>query len=178
MPSRTGSRWIVIVGTLILAGFAAIGSADEPEDESEYSSLYETGTQERVVRLDMPPGNYVCRFESWYTFPEGDYPREYFQANAWLFDEDYGHTVSFSFQRGRTQKLVSINEVPEEDADDYLDQINAWNDHASYLADQWLLLDRTPRLEVDLSRAFRKHGFRWLFACTEIRWPVSWYDGE
>ena len=170
-------QWIAIIGALILAGFAAIGSADDPEDESEYWSLHETGTQEKVVRLDMPPGNYVCRFESWYTYPKGDYPSEYFQANAWLFDEDYDYTVSFSLTRTREQKLVSIREVPDEDTDIFLDQVSSWS-RLTYITHQWFLLDRTPRLEIDLSRAFREHGFRWLFACTEFRWPVSWSDGE
>ena len=163
---------------LALALTISIAVAEQPgesEDEPDYWSFHRTGTAEDSLHLDMPVGDHICRFESWYDPPEESWPYRYFEAKAWLFDEEHDYVVSFDIDRGRDVKTVSIRQVTEQGGTADAEQVNTWN---RYVRDaETFLLDTSPRLEISLSRGFRHREFRWAFTCTEIRWPAAWSDG-
>lgn len=152
MPAPRAARRSFASGAapavLAAALLGAGAAADEPEEE--YWTYYRTETEEDVVHIDMAERNYVSGFETWYPVADDDSLRRHFSP-------DYLST--------RHSSYVS------EDLD-----LSAYNHLFGAQADQTLLLDTTPRLEVDLSRAFRARGYRWLFICAEIRWPIFWVD--
>ena len=148
------------------------GFAQEPEAEGPYSYT-KTSTKEGFFRADLPVGEYACQFIDSYDDSDDDYPSNYIDSTLWLKDEGVGSWSAFS---RNSIKFVSV--TPPRPAD--YDELAGWaaelaEAFSSFNIASWgqsiEITDTTPRVEIDLSRGFRRARIEWTFQCVEFEWP-------
>ena len=133
-----------------------------------------TNTKEGAFRIDLPVGDYACRFISNYDSAEDGLPSGYIDATAWLKDENEDRWSEFSLDTVKFVKVVPPRPpVGSGDLEEWAEQLREAFASLSLWGTQITITDSTPRIEIDLSRAFRRNALRWTFQCVEFGWPES-----
>ena len=161
----------IAVTALMVAGLGH-GFAQEPEEEGPYSYT-RSGTGEGFFRFDLPAGEHACRFFTNYDQVDS-FPATYMTAHAYMLDENTGQYSSFESDGIDDQdiKFVLVEGQANEGADEaglraarnLFTNLFSWSTRA-------VISDKTPRIEISLSRAFRSRGLRWTFQCIGFAWP-------